>query len=104
MALVSSVAVFCPSLVRGQFGCGKGAACGLGRDTALLSMRHGVQKMGSYVDLVSCVFPLAQYMALAMGQLLVALVEMRPSLYVLSLSFHLCFSSSFIFSSLLTFS
>ena len=41
-----------------------------------------------------CDLGLAQYMALAMGQeLLVALVEIRPSLYVLSLSFHLCFSS-----------
>ena len=55
VALVSSIQVFCPSLVHGQFGYGIGVACSLGRDTALLSMHHGVQKMGSYVDLVSAI-------------------------------------------------
>ena len=40
VALVSSIQVFCPSLVHGQFGYGIGVACG---------------KMGSYVDLVSAI-------------------------------------------------
>ena len=54
VALVPSIQI-CPSIVHSQFGYGIGVACGLGRDTALLSMHHGVQKMGSYVDLVSTI-------------------------------------------------